>query len=118
MKKTMAIAMIMVAMTVGGCGGQSPTAPTAGTPTHGANPLVTIQVAYNCHPCANEHDNYAIYVDCNVSGACQSHVYAENWLREENTMTWTGRLAPGKHNFEVRVVNVERAVSITFPHAG
>ena len=103
-----------------GCKGKSPTTPstpnnpTTPSPAPIADPLVTIQVTYSCHPCTNDPDNYAINIDCG-NNRCGAMVRAQNPTLEHNTLTFTGRLTPGAHNMEVVVQNVETSVVIAFP---
>jgi hypothetical protein len=78
------------------------------------NPLVTVEVTYNCHPCADDPDNYEMHIDC-ADGGCAHRARPNNWLLEHNTMTFTGRLAPGRHNLEVIVGRVEQPLIIRFP---
>ena len=114
MKRTLGAAALCCLAACGG--GGSATAPT---PTPAVNPLVTIQMTYDCSPCNNDPDNYQINVDCGVNG-CHSIASVANPLLDHNTVTWTGRLAPGSHTFEMRVHNVPigKAAIITFPPAG
>ena len=85
----------------GGGGATTPTAPAV------ANPMVTIQATYTCSPaCTNDPDNYALRVGC-ASGPCV--VFAESPLVNPNTLTWTGRLAPGRRTVEIRIA---RAASV------
>jgi len=107
------VVLALVLAFVGACdGGSSPNSPSGTV----ADPVVTIQVSYRCHPCTNDPDNYAINVDCGNNG-CRAYVRAQNPTVEQNTLTYSGRLAPGNHNFEIVVHAVETSVTVTFPTA-
>jgi hypothetical protein len=87
--------LCLVALLLSACKSNSPASPgnpSSPTPSPVADPLVTIQVTYSCHPCTNDPDNYAINIDCGNS-RCAAMVRAQNPTLEHNTLTFTGRFA-------------------------
>jgi len=118
MKTLVKCLCMCAALVLSGCSGAAPTAPSAPaqTPTPVVNPTVTIQMTYNCHPCNNDIDNYALNVDCGTRG-CQAYVHPSNPLLEHNSLTWTGQLAPGKHTVETVVRVVEQPMTLSFQGA-
>jgi hypothetical protein len=99
------------------CGGSdgsggSPVAPTTSlTPV--ANPNVTIQFTYICHPCAQDIDRYYIWVQTGTGPGAGSAVYrGAGTTAETDTLTWTGALTPGTHLIEVVISDAVTAYSI------
>jgi len=122
-----AILEVVIVTTLGllGCAAESPAAqsgsvgglslPTNPAPTPITNPLVTIQMTYDCDPCSDNTDNYMIYVDPGCLGtACPPSVTVSKPLRKHNTVTWAGRLPPGSHTIEPIVHHAKGRVIITF----
>src|SRR5262245_7214916 len=80
MRSQLGLLLLCSLLIVCGCRGKSgatSSSPTVLTPPAPvADPLVTIQVTYSCHPCTNDPDNYAVNIDC-VNNRCGSMVRAQ-----------------------------------------
>ena len=89
--------------------------PTNPTPSTDPNPLVKIQMTFDCNPCSNDTDKYMIHIDPGCVGTvCPPSVTATKPVRRHNTVTWVGRLAPGSHTIEPIVHDAYGRVIITF----
>lgn len=96
---------------IDGSGG-SPVAPTQ-SQTPVANPNVTIQFTYTCHPCVQDNDRYYIWVQTGAGPGEGSAVYRKaGTTAETDTLTWTGALTPGTHSIEVVISDAVTTYSV------
>jgi hypothetical protein len=85
-----------------GCAPSAPSNELTITVTAGGstgNPLVTLTMTYSCSRCTGDPDNYAVNVDCSVSGRCT--IFRTSNASRSGTVTASVRMAPGVHNVEV-----------------
>jgi len=115
--RIVAAALMCTPLFVSACGGGvgSAGSPTAPTPfkAPAANPNVTIQFTYTCHPCAQDIDRYYIWVQTGAGPGDGSAVYRKpGTTAETDTLTWTGALSPGTHVIEVVISDAVTTYSI------
>jgi hypothetical protein len=112
MRKTLVCGVVIFAISA--CTGSNPTTPSSSS---AVDPFVTIQLTYDCSPCFPDRDNYQLAID---GSAGEKWVWVDNPLLEHNTVTWSGRLAPGRHVVEMKVTNIPlgKAAVLTFSSTG
>ena len=117
-----ACGLLFVSACGGGDGkGGSPASPSVPAQTQApvADPVVTIQFRYTCHPCVADWDNYYIWVQTGPGPGEGKAVYRQPGMTAETeTLTWTGTLKPGAHLVEVWIANAETQYSIVSVAAG
>jgi hypothetical protein len=111
---------VIVVMVMVGCSGEGAGSPTSPTPptstlTPASSPTVTFDVTYYTNHLTTDPDHFRLAIaPLGASGSGGGAFPTNPGARTPGSITWTGKLAPGRYTAMVELYSVDRLIDITF----